>query len=73
MSNSMSVEKIFIVLAVIIGLGSIADLAYSLFLQRYMLEEVIRCGINLVLAIGLYCYFNKKHQAVLNKMQDNQE
>lgn len=65
MSNSMSVEKIFIILAIIIGLGSSIDLAYILITQSITSAELTRCVINITLAIMLYRYFIKKHRATL--------
>lgn len=65
MSNSMSLEKIFIILAIILGLGSIIDLLYSLATFNFALAEILRCLFNIAIAVGLYLYASKKHKANL--------
>ena len=69
MSNSMSVEKIFIVLAIILGLGSTIDLIYSFVTLNLQLNEILRCLINIAIAGFLFAYFNKKHKA---KIESNE-
>ena len=60
MSNSMSIEKIFIILAIILGVGSAVDLIYSLATMGVQLDEILRCSLNIVIAAFIYQYFNKK-------------
>lgn len=49
-------------MALILGIGSLADLLYSLVNQSFALHELIRCSINMLVALLLFKYFNKKHQ-----------
>ena len=63
MSNSMSVEKIFIILAIILGLGSVVDLIYSLVTVNFQMNEILRCLLNITISGFLFVYFNKKHKA----------
>jgi phosphate/sulfate permease len=63
MSNSMSLEKIFIIIAIILGVGSAVDLIYALASENIQLAEVLRCILNIFIAGFLYLYFNKKHKA----------
>ncbi|MBA6391336.1 hypothetical protein H4J38_11195 [Colwellia sp. BRX10-3] len=65
MSNSMSLEKIFMVLAVILGLGSAIDLIYSLVNQNFQLAEISRCILNIIIAVFLYVYASRKYKAKL--------
>lgn len=60
MSNSMSLEKIFIVLAIILGLGSAIDCVYLLITLDFRLNELLRCTINMIIAAFLFRYFNKR-------------
>jgi phosphate/sulfate permease len=62
MSNSMSLEKIFIIIAIILGFGSAVDLIYALADANIQLAEVLRCILNIVIAGFLYLYFNKKNK-----------
>jgi hypothetical protein len=59
----MSLEKIFIIIAIILGFGSTVDLIYALVSKNIQLVEILRCILNIVIAGFLYLYFNKKHQA----------
>lgn len=59
----MSLEKIFIIIAIILGFGSTVDLIYALTSTEIQLTELLRCVLNIVIAGFLYFYFNKKHQA----------
>jgi hypothetical protein len=61
----MSLEKIFIIMAIILGFGSAIDLIYSLVTTTIELTEILRCIFNIVIAGFLYLYFNKKHKAKL--------
>jgi len=63
MSNSMSLEKIFIIMAIILGFGSAIDLLYSLTTASFQLNEILRCILNIIIAGFLYFYFKKKQQA----------
>lgn len=63
MSNSMSLEKIFVILAIILGFGSAIDLIYSLASLNFQLDEMLRCLFNIVIAGLLYVYFNRKIKA----------
>ena len=63
MSNSMSLEKIFIIMAIILGFGSAVDLVYSLATLNFELGEILRCILNILIAGFLYVYFNKKLKA----------
>lgn len=63
MSNSMSLEKIFIILAIILGFGSAIDLIYALASLNFQLDEILRCLFNIVIAGLLYGYFNSKLKA----------
>ena len=63
MSNSMSLEKIFIIIAIILGVGSSVDLVYSLVTLNFAVDEILRCVLNISIAGFLYRYFTKKHQA----------
>ncbi|WP_155866818.1 MULTISPECIES: hypothetical protein [Colwelliaceae] len=65
MSNSMSLEKIFMILAIILGLGSTIDLLYSLVTLNFQLAEILRCIFNIVIAVFLYIYASKKYKAKL--------
>ena len=60
MSNSMSLEKIFIIIAIILGFGSAIDLVYSLVTLNVELGELLRCILNIFIAGFLYVYFNKR-------------
>lgn len=62
MSNSMALEKIFMILALILGLGSAVDLIYNLVTLNYQQTEILRCGFNIVIAVLVYFYANKKHK-----------
>jgi hypothetical protein len=68
MSNSMSLEKIFMILAVILGLGSTVDLIYNLVTLNFQLAEILRCSFNIVIALLLYLYANKKYKEKLNSI-----
>ena len=59
----MSLEKIFIIIAIILGFGSAADLIFALAESKIQLAEFLRCILNIVIAGFLYLYFNKKHKA----------
>jgi len=59
----MSLEKIFIILAIILGFGSAIDLIYSLITSNFQLNELLRCVFNIVIAGFLYVYFSKKLKA----------
>ncbi|MFT5635733.1 MAG: hypothetical protein ACI89T_001187 [Cognaticolwellia sp.] len=59
----MSLEKIFMVLAVILGLGSAIDLIYSLVNQNFQLAEILRCILNIIIAVFLYVYASRKYKA----------
>jgi len=63
MSNSMALEKIFIIIAIILGVGSTIDLIYSLATTNVQLAEILRCTLNIFIAGFLYAYFNKKLKA----------
>ncbi len=63
MSNSMSLEKIFIIMSIILGLGSIIDLVYSVATLNITVDESLRCIANIFIAGLLYLYFNKKLKA----------
>lgn len=65
MSNSMALEKIFIIIAIILGVGSAVDLVYSLASLHFELSEILRCVLNILIAVFLYAYFNKKRKAKL--------
>ncbi len=65
MSNSMALEKIFIIIAIILGVGSAVDLVYSLASLQFELSEILRCVLNILIAVFLYAYFNKKRKAML--------
>jgi hypothetical protein len=65
MSNSMALEKIFIIIAIILGIGSVVDLAYSLASLHFDLGEILRCVLNIFIAVFLYLYFNSKRKAKL--------
>ena len=65
MSNSMSLEKIFIIIAIILGVGSAVDLVNSLASLTFEISEILRCVLNIVIAVFLYLYFNKKRKAKL--------
>lgn len=67
MSNSMSLEKIFIILSIILGLGSTIDLIYSVATLNVSVEETLRCIANMFLAGVLYLYFSKKHKAQITE------
>lgn len=60
MSNSMSVAKIFIIIAIIFGLGSTIDLIYSLVTLNFELTEIFRCLTNMIISLLLYLFFIKK-------------
>ena len=62
MSNSMPLEKIFIVMAIILGLGSTVDLAYALVSADVELVEFLRCVLNIIIAVFLYRYFKKRQK-----------
>lgn len=66
MSNSMSLEKIFLIIAIILGFGSIIDLIYALATLQLQLAEFLRCIFNIGIAGCLYQYFKKKRQSNLN-------
>lgn len=66
----MSLEKIFMVLAIILGLGSIIDLLYLLIttnvqLAQYDVKELLRCSLNTFIAAFLYLYARKRYLAKL--------
>ncbi|AZQ84538.1 hypothetical protein EKO29_11230 [Colwellia sp. Arc7-635] len=63
MSNSMSLEKIFIILAIILGCASGIDLIYSLATVNFQMAEILRCIFNMLIAGLLFVYFNKKRKA----------
>ena len=67
MSNSMSLEKIFIILAIILGFGSAIDLLYSVATLNVSGAETLRCLANILLAGVLYLYFSKRYKAKLLK------
>lgn len=69
MSNSMALEKIFMILALILGLGSTVDLIYNLVTLNYQQTEILRCVFNMVIAVLIYLYANKKHKK--NKAAQN--
>lgn len=71
MSNSMALEKIFIIMAIILGFGSAIDLVYSVAVSNLNLSEFLRCVLNIIIAGALYIYFNKKHKAKQSVMNDN--
>jgi hypothetical protein len=64
----MSLEKIFMILAVILGLGSTVDLIYNLVTLNFQLAEILRCSFNIVIALLLYLYANKKYKEKLNSI-----
>lgn len=66
MSNSMALEKIFIILALILGFGSAVDLIYAFVSKSAQLAEILRCSFNVFLAGFLYLYFNKRRKAKAN-------
>ncbi|WP_085297503.1 hypothetical protein [Cognaticolwellia mytili] len=61
----MALEKIFIIIAIILGVGSAVDLVYSLASLQFELSEILRCVLNILIAVFLYAYFNKKRKAML--------
>ncbi len=69
MSNSMALEKIFIIIAMILGIGSAVDLAYSLVSLNFELSEILRCVLNIFIAAFLYLYFNKKRKVKLEAVR----
>ena len=73
MSNSMPLEKIFIVMAIILGLGSTVDLAYALVSADVELVEFLRCVLNIIIAVFLYRYFKNKDQAKMTLAAKNQQ
>lgn len=58
----MSLEKIFIVLAIILGLGSVIDGIYLLATLDFRLNELLRCSLNIIIALFVFRYFNKKRK-----------
>lgn len=56
----MSVAKIFIIIAIIFGLGSTIDLIYSLVTLNFELTEIFRCLTNMIISLLLYLFFIKK-------------
>lgn len=58
----MSLEKIFIVLAIILGLGSVIDGIYLLATLDFRLNELLRCSLNIIIALIVFRYFNKKRK-----------
>lgn len=62
MSNSMPLEKIFIILAIIFGVGSAVDLLYSLSTLTIQLDELLRCSVNIIISIFIYRYFLKRQR-----------
>lgn len=58
----MSLEKIFIVLAIILGLGSVIDEIYLLATLDFRLNELLRCSLNIIIALFVFRYFNKKRK-----------
>lgn len=72
MSNSMALEKIFMVLAIILGIGSVIDCVYLLATLDDRPNEYIRCLVNIVIAIFVYRYFHKKakEKAALAQKQE---
>ena len=67
MSNSMALEKIFMILAIILGVGSTIDLIYDLSTSNFQWAEILRCSVNIVIAYLLYLYANKKHKEKLSR------
>ena len=67
MSNSMALEKIFMILAIILGVGSAIDLIYDLSTSNFQWAEILRCSVNIVIAYLLYLYANKKHKEKLSR------
>ncbi|MEH6596743.1 MAG: hypothetical protein V7736_14485 [Colwellia polaris] len=67
MSNSMALEKIFMILAIILGVGSAIDLIYDLSTSNFQWAEILRCSVNIVIACLLYLYANKKHKEKLSR------
>lgn len=65
MSNSMALEKIFMILAIILGMGSAIDLIYDLATSNFQWAEMLRCSVNIIIACLLYIYANKKYQEKL--------
>lgn len=63
MSNSMDLNKIFMVMALILGIGSLVDLGYTLVTLSFELHEIIRCSINILISIVLFKYFKKRFNA----------
>ena len=61
----MALEKIFIIMALILGIGSSVDLAFALISSPMEMSEILRCALNIVIAVFLYLYFNKKRKAKL--------
>lgn len=59
----MSLEKIFMILAIILGLGSVIDLLYSIVTLDFQLAEISRCLFNIIIAFSLYLFARKKHKA----------
>ncbi|UUO25040.1 hypothetical protein FGD67_18860 [Colwellia sp. M166] len=73
MSNSMPLEKIFIIMAIILGLGSAVDLAYSIISLDFAFAELLRCLLNIIIAVFLYRYFKKKQQAKISLTTKNEQ
>ena len=67
MSNSMALEKIFMILAIILGMGSAIDLLYDLATSNFQWAEILRCSVNVVIAVFLYFYAKKKHKEKLSR------
>jgi hypothetical protein len=63
----MALEKIFMILAIILGVGSTIDLIYDLSTSNFQWAEILRCSVNIVIAYLLYLYANKKHKEKLSR------
>jgi hypothetical protein len=61
----MSLEKIFIIMAMILGLSSTIDLIYAVINLSFVPAELLRSVLNIIVAVFLYRYFKKKQQIKL--------
>lgn len=68
MLGNMSIERIFIVIALIFGIGSVIDLTYALVTLNFELAEILRCVLNIVISGLVFWYFNKKR--LLNESKE---
>ena len=63
----MPLEKVFIILAIIFGGGSIIDLLYSLFTMNIQAVEILRCSVNIIISLFIYRYFLQKYRIKQNE------